>query len=110
MHRIKASASDLKESLFFGDVRKFAQHLDSAWISKKKSSASVSNEDIDELEADVKAAGGLAMKISGAGGGGFAMIVSEPEKKQAIRAMLQQRSGEIFNFNFVDDGAVSWIM
>ena len=49
-----------------------------------------------------------AIKISGAGGGGFMMIFCYPEDKIKIINKLSNTKGSIYNFNFSKEGAESW--
>ena len=49
-----------------------------------------------------------AIKISGAGGGGFMMIFCYPEDKINIINNLFDIEGSVYNFNFSKEGAESW--
>ena len=63
---------------------------------------------IDKVEKTVMRAGAKALKVSGAGGGGFMMIVCEPESKIDVARSLEQINGSLYKFKFTDEGAYSW--
>ena len=64
-----------------GKIDDFGRLLNSAWITKKKLSSSVSNPSIDSLYKDVLKQGALGGKLLGAGGGGFFLFYISQEKK-----------------------------
>ena len=56
---------------------------------------------------------GLADKVReagvvGAGGGGFLMIATPPERRPAVLARLREFPGQIFNCVFTEHGASAW--
>ena len=54
------------------------------------------------------AAGATSIKVSGAGGGGFMMILVEPELRYKVIEVLEHLSGQIVNFEFTNEGVTSW--
>ena len=53
--------------------------------------------------------GGLAAKISGAGGGVFMIIWCMPEKRyELIRALKKREEGKTKVIDFVEDGTQAW--
>ena len=55
-----------------------------------------------------KAAGMRAGKISGAGGGGFMMMLVDPVRRMDVVRVLQQRPGQIFTCHFTKYGTQGW--
>lgn len=108
MHEVKQSAFKIKELLFKGNIKGVAQEFHHAWISKKATSSSISNEFINCIERAILDAGALSMKVSGAGGGGFMMIFVEPEKKLDVVNALERFNGRVHTFQFTSEGAYSW--
>jgi D-glycero-alpha-D-manno-heptose-7-phosphate kinase len=53
-------------------------------------------------------AGAISMKVSGAGGGGFIMIITEPEKRHTVIEALNGQNGQVVNFEFTSGGVMSW--
>jgi len=64
--------------------------LDRSWILKRKLASNITNPKIDRLYHKAMKAGALGGKVAGAGGGGFLLIYSPPEKKDAIRKALRE--------------------
>ena len=108
MHEIKKAAYALKASLLKGSISDVAFRLKASWEAKKATSKSISNSQIEEIEENVIAAGATSIKVSGAGGGGFMMILVEPELRYKIIEALEPLSGQIVNFEFTNEGVTSW--
>jgi D-glycero-alpha-D-manno-heptose-7-phosphate kinase len=108
MHAVKESSYKIKELLFKADIEGMAEEFTTAWNAKKSTSSSITNELINNIESDILQAGALSMKVSGAGGGGFIMIIVEPEKRLDVLASLEKYEGRAHKFQFTDEGAYSW--
>jgi D-glycero-alpha-D-manno-heptose-7-phosphate kinase len=108
MHAVKESSYKIKELLFKADIEGMAKEFTTAWNAKKSTSSSITNELINNIESDILQAGALSMKVSGAGGGGFIMIIVEPEKRLDVLASLEKYEGRAHKFQFTDEGAYSW--
>ena len=108
MHRIKQSAVDMKLSLLQGDMAAFASILGAAWEDKKKMAAAISNPMIQEAFDTAMAAGAISGKVSGAGGGGFLMLMVPPTSRVAVVEALSALPGRVVPFQFTDKGAVGW--
>lgn len=108
MHLVKESAYKIKELLLRGDIYGMAHEFKESWKAKKATSNSISNTYIDEIEEKIIESGGISMKVSGAGGGGFIMIFVEPESKARIVRELAKFDGQVVGFNFNQEGALAW--
>ncbi len=109
MHAIKADALVMKEAILKGDIPLFAQTLNSSWLAKKKLAKQITNPWLDEIYEKAMEAGAYAGKISGAGGGGFMILITDPVNKIKLRRKLSElEGGMIFNFHFVKNGVKSW--
>ena len=108
MHEIKKSAYNLKAFLLKGSISDMAVELKAGWEAKKATSDSISNDQIRNLEKIITSAGATSMKVSGAGGGGFVMILTEPEKKYSVINALETQNGQVVNFQFTSGGVISW--
>lgn len=73
-----------------GDFRQLAQILEEEWTTKKHLTSGISGEEIEEMYHQAKAAGAWGGRVSGAGGGGFLLLVAPPEAHQAIRQTLNK--------------------
>ena len=108
MHRIKQSAKDMKLALLKGDMNEFARILGQAWEDKKKMANAISNPMIQEVFDVAMSAGALAGKVSGAGGGGFVMLMVEPTRKKEVVNALKRLNGFVMPFQFTEGGAHGW--
>ena len=108
MHEIKKSAYELKVSLLKGSIPSLAEGLRHSWEAKKASSKAISNNQIQKLEESIISSGATSMKVSGAGGGGFVMVLTQPELKHKVIEALQHQPGNIVNFQFTLEGVSSW--
>lgn len=71
------------------DIDTCGRLLDENWRLKQQLAAGISNPAIDEMYRAAKAAGALAGKISGAGGGGFLLLVVPREKQNQVFAAMR---------------------
>ena len=108
MHRIRQSSEDMKVALLKGDMAEFARLLGMAWEEKKKMAMAITNPVIQEAFDTAMAAGALAGKVSGAGGGGFIMLMVPPVKKKDVVDALSTLPGQVVPFQFTDRGAHAW--
>lgn len=108
MHELKMATKKMKEALLKGDFEVFAECLNKGWESKKKTSSSISNTEIDKIYNYIMQNGGRAAKISGAGGGGFMMIICDPTKKYSLVKSLQQMKGFVMPATFTQSGTKAW--
>jgi D-glycero-alpha-D-manno-heptose-7-phosphate kinase len=108
MHTIREAANQMKEALLTGRVRDALDILGLSWNAKKRAAHGITNLSIDEVARVATSAGATGLKVSGAGGGGFMMIASEPSDQQRIRRALIPFGGQFFSFTFVDQGVESW--
>ena len=108
MHRIKQSAVEMKLALLQGDMERFAAIIGSAWEDKKKMAGAITNPMIQEAFDTALAAGAISGKVSGAGGGGFIMLMAPPEKRVEVIEAMSKLPGRVVPFQFTEKGAQSW--
>lgn len=108
MFRLKDEAVQMKEALLRGDIKRFASVMQSGWEAKKRMARSISNPDIDALEALGFEHGAIATKVSGAGGGGFMMFVCDPADRMQLVRALSGAGGRVYDSRFSTEGAISW--
>ena len=100
LHFVKELAHQSKAALEAGDLHEFARLMDVHWQHKKKRSADMSNQHINECYDHAMANGALGGKLIGAGGGGFLLFHCEdkPRLRKAMRecGLMEER----FKFHF----------
>lgn len=108
MHEVKNDALILKEDLLRGQIQAFAEKLNRAWKSKKKMAKAITNSTLDKVYEYALEHGAIAGKISGAGGGGYMMFMTDPSNKLLLVNALNKLEGKTVNFHFTHQGAQSW--
>lgn len=110
MHALKQEAFRMKECLLRGDFRGLHDVLRGSWESKKRMASQISNERIECLYSSALQSGAYCARISGAGGGGFMMFLTDPKLKDAVEAALlaQPYAGRAYRCHFTQVGATAW--
>ena len=76
------------ERLRNGDVDAIGPALRESWEAKRKLASGVSNYQIDGAVTRALDAGASGAKLTGAGGGGFLLVISPVERQRAVRRSL----------------------
>jgi len=108
MHRIRESSFAMRDVLCRGDIPGFARILGEAWEDKKKMAGAITNPMIQEAFDVALKAGAVAGKVSGAGGGGFIMLIAPPVRKPAVIEALSRLGGRVVPFEFTRRGVRAW--
>lgn len=108
MHALKQEAISMKENLLMGDFEGLIQSMNAGWQAKKRMAHSITNSQIESVYEQASQAGMRAGKISGAGGGGFMMLLVDPTRRMDVVRVLQQAGGQIFNCHFTEHGTQGW--
>ena len=82
--KMKALAEETPKAIYDSDLDVLAKLLHDNWMLKRSLSQRISAEWIDRLYSDALRLGAKGGKVVGAGGGGFLLLVAEPEKHEAI--------------------------
>ena len=86
--RLRAMAREARDALLQRDWAALGRLLDEGWGLKRALTDGITTAQIDTLYARAKSAGAYGGKITGAGGGGFLLIVHPPERSREISAAL----------------------
>lgn len=78
------AASGLRE----GDVNALGVAVNKSWAAKRELASGVSNPEIDEAVDAAISAGATGAKVTGAGGGGFLLVVCPLERQRSVRERL----------------------
>jgi len=108
MHEIKVQAQQMKTDLLSGRIRDMAEILRRSWQSKKATATSVSNSNVERLLDVSMEAGAWAGKVSGAGGGGFIMLLTDPVRRNKIIGALNEVGGEASAVKLTFTGVEGW--
>lgn len=108
MHALKQEAIAMKESLLKGDFDGLVASMEAGWAAKKRMAKSISNPQIEQNYSLAKEAGMRAGKVSGAGGGGFMMLLVDPVRRMDVIRALSTTQGQIYNCHFTEIGTQGW--
>lgn len=108
MMSLKREALEMKEALLTGRLDTIAETMARGWAAKKATASAVSNDEIERIIALAIDNGGLAGKVSGAGGGGFVLLLTDPAKRHQVVAALSEQRGRLLPVVFTDEPATSW--
>jgi D-glycero-alpha-D-manno-heptose-7-phosphate kinase len=76
------------DRLLNGDVDGIGQAVREGWEAKRKLASGVSTDQIDNAVSRALDAGASGAKLTGAGGGGFLLVICPMERQWAVRASL----------------------
>ena len=71
-------------------LRELGELMHQSWLIKRELAASVSNSQIDDIYEAGRDAGAIGGKLLGAGGGGFMVLLVDPEKRAQVRERLRK--------------------
>lgn len=107
-HDLKAQSLRMKEALLKGDFDAMVASLHSGWVAKQELASSITNPTIDRAHRTATACGMRAGKVSGAGGGGFMMMMVDPVRRMDVIRGLTALGGHVSTCHFTDVGAEAW--
>jgi len=108
MHALKQEAVAMKENLLKGDFSGLVESMQAGWEAKKRMARSISNPLIEESYDRARQAGMRAGKISGAGGGGFMMLLVDPTRRMDVIRALSATQGQVYTCHFTKNGTEGW--
>jgi D-glycero-alpha-D-manno-heptose-7-phosphate kinase len=89
LNEMKDLVDEAEKILFSNDIYSFSNLLNTQWKIKKEIETSITNTNINQIyEVGVKA-GAIGGKLLGAGGGGFMLFLTPPEKQESVRKALK---------------------
>jgi D-glycero-alpha-D-manno-heptose-7-phosphate kinase len=108
LHRLKDDAMEMKQALLRANIPEMARILNRSWNAKKETAVGISTDHIDEIYQFAFDNGALGGKVSGAGGGGFIMLIVAPERRVDLLRALNDRGVHSSAVQFTDTGVESW--
>jgi D-glycero-alpha-D-manno-heptose-7-phosphate kinase len=86
--QLRDLAGEAAAGLREGDVDALGAALNKSWAAKRELASGVSNSQIDEAVEAALEAGASGAKVTGAGGGGFLLVVCPLENQRRVRERL----------------------
>ena len=109
-HQLKESAFQMKQAILNANFDKVAECMNAGWAVKKKTASVISNSHIEKICDYIMKNGGKGVKVSGAGGGGFIIILCDPRYRYSLVQALKKTSGEVILTSLTEKGARSWVI
>lgn len=88
LHLLRDLAGATSDCLRKGDVDAVGSAIRCGWEAKRQLASGVTNDQIDVAVQDCLDAGATGVKLTGAGGGGFLLVVCPVERQRAVRQQL----------------------
>ena len=88
LHQLRDLAGDAATGLRDGDVDALGVAMNKSWAAKRELASGVSTSQIDEAVEAAISAGATGVKVTGAGGGGFLLVVCPLENQRRVREQL----------------------
>jgi D-glycero-alpha-D-manno-heptose-7-phosphate kinase len=82
-------AAEAADGLRLGDVEALGVAMTKSWAAKRELASGVTNTQIDAAVEAALGAGATGAKVTGAGGGGFLLVVCPLESQRAVRERLE---------------------
>ena len=88
LNQLRDLAGEAVAGLREGDVDALGVALNKSWAAKRELASGVSTSQIDEAVEAALEGGATGAKVTGAGGGGFLLVVCPLERQRAVRERL----------------------
>jgi D-glycero-alpha-D-manno-heptose-7-phosphate kinase len=102
--RIRDTARAMREALTAGDWNAVGAAIADEWENRKRLAPGVTTPAIEDLIARARAAGAIAAKVCGAGGGGCLFCYGPPDRTAEIGAALSDGGARLLPFTIEQHG------
>ena len=102
--RIRDTAAAMRLALERGDWEEVGRRIADEWDNRKRLAPGVTTRAIDDLIARALAAGAVAGKVCGAGGGGCLFCYGPPDKRGAIAEALAAGGATLLEYRIEMEG------
>ena len=103
---IRDAAAAMRDALEKSDWSGVAHAMDSEWEARKQLAPGVTTPHIDGLLARARAAGALAGKVCGAGGGGCLTALVDPARREEVAAAFTADGATVLPLTIEAEGLV----
>ncbi len=104
MHRLKELALEMAAALRSGDAPTFGALMHDAWLAKAGVAPNVADERTLRVIEGARECGAWAVKVTGAGAGGFYLAMAPPAAHDAVAAYLTGEGFERYDVAFDERG------
>lgn len=105
LHKSKELALEMYDAIKTDDLTKFYSCINEGWKAKQNFAKGVTNDRIEKISKNAIKNGALALKITGAGGGGHMFVYANKSKHNSIIRSLKRLDAQHVDFKYIHDGA-----
>jgi D-glycero-alpha-D-manno-heptose-7-phosphate kinase len=102
--RIRDTAMTMREALTRGNWDGVGAAIAEEWENRKRLAPGVTTTAIEDLIARARAAGAVAAKVCGAGGGGCLFCYVRPDRADGVRKALADGGARVLDYRIERDG------
>jgi D-glycero-alpha-D-manno-heptose-7-phosphate kinase len=104
--RIAAISHAMRGALEKGDWNETGRLLREEWSHRKKNAPGITTPYLDQLVDIARKAGSRAAKVCGAGGGGCAVFLCEPDRRDRVAQTLEEAGAKVLPVQVAPKGVV----
>jgi D-glycero-alpha-D-manno-heptose-7-phosphate kinase len=104
LHHLKALAHEMRSAAMDEDWYRFGELMHGAWLAKRNVSPKVADDRTAAICARARELGAWAVKVTGAGAGGFYLVMASPSARGAVADYLRSEGFKRYDFDFDYDG------
>ncbi len=102
--KIKEVTQKMEEAFKEEDIEKIGNLVNQEWKYRKILSPGVTNDFIDNIISALEEVGAYGSKLCGAGGGGCMITLASPDKKEKIKAKLEDMGVRVMDARIASHG------
>ena len=102
--RIRDVAVAMRQALEQQDWPEVGRQIGEEWETRKRLAPGVTTPEIDRMMAAARAAGAVAAKICGAGGGGCMIAFADPDRVPSVREALRAAGATVLDYRIETEG------
>jgi D-glycero-alpha-D-manno-heptose-7-phosphate kinase len=102
--KLKENGVAMQVAFEANDLDRIAEVANSDWQVRKSMLPTMTTPEIETLTEKAMAAGAMALRVCGAGAGGCAMLLVAPEKRAAVRAVVNELKMQVLDCRISEQG------
>jgi D-glycero-alpha-D-manno-heptose-7-phosphate kinase len=108
LREIRDLAFDARRELEAGDIDGFADAVQEGWALKRRVDSAICDDDIARLCDALLAGGARAVKLLGAGGGGYVLAIAHGSARAALECTITRLGTTAEAVDYESDGVRTW--
>ena len=104
--KLKENALLMKEAMVSENIGRVAEALNKDWQTRKAMLPTMTTSEIEELTEEAFRHGAFAIRVCGAGGGGCAALLIEPDKRAELNSLIEAMGMTILPVKISETGVL----